>query len=123
MRAHDHDAGTFVGRQHCPNRESTTECFGCRQHIRRHAVVHIRIQLAGTTDTGLDFIKNQQRIVAIAQFAQPLQERFIGRHHAALTLHRLDDHRAGIVINQLSCRGQIVINGVTNVRWQRSKIL
>lgn len=48
---------------------------------------------------GLHFIKNQQRVMAIAQLAQTLQEGFSSRHYAALALHRLDNHRAGIVIN------------------------
>ena len=85
--------------------------------------MHIGIQLAGAAHAGLDFVENQDRVVAIAQLAQPLQEGFLRRKHAALALHRFDDHRAGGVVNQLAGGLQIVINTVTDIRRQRCEIL
>jgi hypothetical protein len=35
------------------NRETAAQRFGGGKHVRRHAVVHIGIQLAGTADAGL----------------------------------------------------------------------
>ena len=85
--------------------------------------MHIGIQLAGAAHAGLDFVENQHRVMTIAQLAQPLQEFFFRRKHAALALHRLDDHRTGGVVNQLAGRLQIVINTVTDIRRQRCEIL
>ncbi|MNZ77175.1 hypothetical protein D3C78_957040 [compost metagenome] len=46
--------------------------------------------------------------MAIAQLTQALQESSIGRQHAAFALNRLDDHRAGVVVNHLGSGRQIV---------------
>ncbi|MNV70416.1 hypothetical protein D3C71_1633820 [compost metagenome] len=116
MGADNHHAGAFVGGQHCADREAAAQRFRRRQHVRRDAVVHVGIQLAGATHAGLDFIKDQQRVVLIAQLAQTLQEGFLRRDHTALALHRLDDHRTGIVVNQLFSGLQIVKHRVTNIR-------
>ena len=85
--------------------------------------MHIGIQLTGTAHAGLHFIENQYRVVTIAQLTQPLQERFLCRKNAALTLHRLDNYRTGGVVDQFAGGLQIVINTVTDIRRQRCEIL
>ncbi|MNT13909.1 hypothetical protein D3C72_1488940 [compost metagenome] len=116
MGADDHHAGTFIGGEQRTNREAAAQRFRRRQHIRRDAVVHVGVKLARTANARLHFIKNQQRVVLVAQLAKPLQECFICRNHTALALHRLDDHRTGVVINQRFGRLQIVKHRMANVR-------
>ncbi len=123
MGANGHHPGEFVGGQHGTNWEAATESLGGGEHVRRNAIMHIGIQLAGAANPGLDLIENQHRVVTIAQFAQPLQEGFIRRQHAALALHGLDDHRTGGIVDQLAGRLEIVIDRVADIRRQRRKVL
>ncbi|MNI63336.1 hypothetical protein D3C73_1186980 [compost metagenome] len=85
--------------------------------------MHIGIQFAGTSHASLHFIKNQQRIVAIAEFAQSLQKGLCRRHHATFPLNRLNNNRTGGVINQLAGRVKIVIHRMADIRRQWRKIL
>ena len=123
MGADGHHAGAALRCQQRADRETAAQRFRGGKHVRRHAVVHIGVQLPGTADAGLDFVENQQRVVRIAQFTQAAQEVRIRRHDAAFTLHRFNDHRAGIVVDQRLCRVEVVIDGVLNLRRQRRKIL
>ena len=66
--------GYLLRRQYRAHRETATERLRAGEDIRRHAVVHIRKQVTGTPHPTLHFIKHQQRLMLIAQFAQPLQE-------------------------------------------------
>ncbi|CCK14068.1 ion transporter, putative [Cronobacter universalis NCTC 9529] len=118
-----HYGRAALGSEHRANREAAAKRFGGGEHIRRHAVMHISVEVAGAAHAGLHFVENQQRVVAIAQLAQPLQEGFSSRHHAALALHRLDNHRAGIVINQRRGGIEIVKHGMADLRRQRREIL
>ena len=50
--------GDIRSGQHSANREATAQRLGAGQNVRRHAAVHIRIQLAAAAGTGLHFVKN-----------------------------------------------------------------
>ena len=65
-----HHAGAGLCRQQRADRETAAQRFGGGQHIGRHAVVHIGIQLAGAPDPGLHFIENQQGVVLVAKLTQ-----------------------------------------------------
>ena len=109
-------AGDLVGGQHGADREAAAQRFGAGQNIRGHAVVHIGEQRSGTPHTTLYFIKDEQRLVLIAQLAQSLQESRRGRRHAAFALNRLHHHRAGVVIHHRFYRLQIVEGNMDNIR-------
>jgi hypothetical protein len=66
-----HHAGAGLCRQQRADRETAAQRFGGGQHIGRHAVVHIGIQLAGAPDPGLHFIENQQGVVLVAKLRRP----------------------------------------------------
>ena len=68
--ADGHHAGAGLCRQQRADRETAAQRFGGGQHIGRHAVVHIGIQLAGAPDPGLYFIENQQGVVLVAKLTQ-----------------------------------------------------
>ena len=72
-------------------RETAGEAFRHRHQIRFHIIMLHGEQLAGTSETGLHFIGDQQNAVGIAQVAQRLHE--IGRRDvkAAFPLDRLED--------------------------------
>ena len=55
-------------------RETAGEAFRHRHQIRFHIIVLHGEQLAGTGETGLHFIGDQQNAVGIAQIAQRLHE-------------------------------------------------
>ena len=78
--------------------------------------MHIGEQRSGTPHTTLYFIKDEQRLVLIAQLAQSLQESRRGRRHAAFALNRLHHHRAGVVIHHRFYRLQIVEGNMDNIR-------
>ncbi len=59
----------FAG-QHRADRETAAQRLGGGEHVRRHAVVHIGVERTGAAHAALHFVKNQQRLVLIAQRAQ-----------------------------------------------------
>ncbi len=113
--------GNLLGGQDRTHRETAAERFGAGQNIRRHAVVHIGKQGAGTPHPALHFIKHQQRLVLVAQRAQPFQEFRRGCRHAAFALNRLHHHRAGVIVHHRFYRMQIVKRHVDNVSRFRAK--
>ena len=48
--------------------------LGGGQDIGGDAVTHVGVEMAAATVAALHFIENQQRLMAVAQFAHPLQE-------------------------------------------------
>lgn len=122
MRADAEGLRQRVGGQHRRQWETAAQRFCGSENIGRYAVVHIGVERAGTADAALHFIENQQRVMGIAQLAQPAQEGGIRRHHAAFALNRLHNHRAGVVVNQRGGRVEIVIGGVFNARRKRCEI-
>ena len=113
--------GDLLRRQDRTHRETAAERFRAGQNIRRHAVVHIGKQVPGTSHPALHFIKHQQRLMFVAQRAQPFQEFRGCRGHAAFPLNRLDHHRAGVVVHHRFHRVQIVKRHVDDVGRFRTK--
>ncbi len=72
MRAHVKRRGDLLGRQHRTHRETATQRLGAGKNIRGHAIVHVGKQIAGTPHAALHFIKDQQRLMLVAQVAQAL---------------------------------------------------
>ena len=54
--------------------------------------------MAGAANARLHLVKNQQRIVVITELAQAIEKLGVARHHAAFTLNRLYNHRAGFFL-------------------------
>ena len=72
---------------------------------------------------GLHFVEYQQRLMRIAGAAGGFEKGFLRRQHAALTLHRLDNHGAGLRADGRFECGGIVIRHMGDGRWQRGEIL
>ena len=70
MGADGHHAGAGLCGQQRADGEAAAQRFGGSQHIGRHAVVHIGVQLAGAPDPSLHFIENQQGVVLVAKLTQ-----------------------------------------------------
>ena len=68
--------------------------------------------LAGPPAAALHFVEHQQQIVLIGQFAQALQKSIRRNADAAFALHRLDQDRARLAINELANGVQIAIRRV-----------
>ena len=83
--------------------------------------MHIREQIAGTPHPALYFIKDQQRLMFVAQRAQSFQEFRGCRGHAAFTLNRLDNNGAGVVVHHRFHGMQIVKRHVDDVGRLRAK--
>ncbi len=81
-------------------------------------VRHVGVEIAAATVAALHFIEDQQRPVAVAQLAHALQEFRGGAGHAALALHRFQDHRAGAVGYGLGESRQFVERQVGDARRQ-----
>lgn len=81
---------------HAAHRESACHALGESHHIRRHAagqIVTLECEpLAGTSDTGLYFIDDEQRVVDIAQFAHELDVIGAQRLHAGFALDKFQNH-------------------------------
>ena len=88
-------AVSAVARQ-APHREPAADALGDRHQVRRDTGPLMGEQLAGTADTGLDLVEDQQKAVVVAELAHCTQE--LGRDFAdtALTLDRLDADRCGL---------------------------
>ena len=114
-----HHIGHALGHQDGAHRQPTGERLGGRQDVGRHTVGLVRPERAGTPHAALDLVEDQQRVVAIAQLAQPLQELGRGRIDAAFALHRLDDHRAHVVAHHLRRALEIVERRDADSRHQR----
>jgi len=93
------------------HRQATADRLGQRHDIGRNAIGLVCPQGAGAPQATLHLIKDQERTVGVAQAPQALQELPAGRVDAALTLHRLHDHRADLVVQQGLHRGQVIEGG------------
>ena len=58
----------------------------------------VREETPGASHPDLHFVENQQHLIAIAKFAEPLQIVRPRHHDAAFALNRLDHHRDGFVM-------------------------
>ena len=122
VRTHVERGGNLLSGQHRAYREAATERLRAGEDIRRHAVVHIGKQIAGTPHPALHFIKYQQRLVLVTKFTQTLQEFRRSRSDAALSLNRLNDHRAGVIVHHRFDRMQIVKRDMDDIRrfWPKA---
>ena len=76
--------------------ESAAEGFPDQQHVGFDAVEIAGKEVAGASESGLNFVGDEEHLVLATQRPGALEVAF-GRHvHAALTLNRLDQYRARI---------------------------
>ncbi len=123
MRADMKRRGDFLRRQYRAHREAAAQRFRAGEDIRRHAIVHIGKQIAGTPHSALYFIKHQQCLVLVAELAQPLQELRRRGQNATFSLYRLNHHRAGMVIHHRFHRMEIVKRYMDDIRRFRPKAI
>ena len=98
--------------------------LGRHHDIRQHHRVGKLIGevLAHAADAALDFIEDQQRIVAVGQFAR-LADVFDGhREDAALALDQFDDNARGAFVDNLLQRDLVVGRNKARAGEQRLKI-
>jgi hypothetical protein len=123
VRAYVESGSDILRGQHRTYRETAAERFGAGQDIRRDAVVHVGKEIAGTPHAALNFIKYQQRLVRIAQFAQAFEEFRRCRRYAAFALNRLDHYRAGVVVHHRFYRMKVVKRYVDDIGRFRAKAI
>jgi hypothetical protein len=70
----------------CPERQTGSDPFGGGDNIWLDAKVFDRPPLPGPPHTTLDFIRDQQNAVLVAQFAQRREEAIRWDHVSALSL-------------------------------------
>ena len=88
--------GVFLG-QESADGDAVAQPFGQDHHIRLHAEFLVAEQAAEAPHPGLHFVQDEQDVVAVAPFAQPLEIVGVGDVDAALALHRLHHHGDGVV--------------------------
>ncbi|MNZ80623.1 hypothetical protein D3C78_992650 [compost metagenome] len=97
MGAHGEMLGDLGGGQHRADGEAATQALGAGEDVRGHAVVLVGEQVAATAHAALHLVEHQQCVVLVAQLAGTFQVGLVRRQHAALALHGLQDHGAGLV--------------------------
>ena len=103
--------------------EAAADAFGRRHHIGNDVVLLIGIERTGPRHTALDFVKQEQRVMLIRQFAQPLQELALRRTHAAFALHGFNQERRRAGIHRRFRRRQIAERHIFETRQQGQEIM
>ena len=105
----------------CSHRNSVSDCFRHRHDIRLHT--HLLPCEIRTTPShsALDFIQDQQNIIFITDFTNPVQEFRCGRIDTALSLDRLHDDRTCLFTYQCFHTVQIIECRKRNARQHRFK--
>ena len=105
----------------CSHRNSISDCFRHRHDIRLHT--HLLPCEIRTTPShsALDFIQDQQNIIFITDFTNPVQEFRCGRIDTALSLDRLHDDRTCLFTYQCFHTVQIIECRKRNARQHRFK--
>ena len=114
---------SVFGHQHRADGKTAAQPFRQRHDIRHDTIPLMRPELAAAAHAGLDLVEHQQRANLIATRTQMREETRRRRHDTALALHRLDQHRRHIGIEQRIERGHIVERGVTETAGQRLETL
>ena len=79
---------------HRSDRHAVAECLGHGHDVGLHAGVLVAEPLSGAGQAGLDLVQHEQHAALVAHLPHGPQVVVAGRHHAALALHRLQQHRA-----------------------------
>ena len=74
-------------------RQASADSLRHHYDIGHDAEVLQREHVAGAAQAGQDLVEYEYSAGEIASFAQRADESNLGNSHAALGLHRLDDHR------------------------------
>ena len=86
--------------------------------FRPDVLVLVGEELPGPAEPGLHLVADQQRPVPVQQRSRLAKEPS-GRHHHAMPLHRLDDHRGHVTPPQLRRERVQVAKGDLGVGQQR----
>ena len=106
-----------------PDWHTASQPLGKGNHIRLDAIVFIGKELAASAHAALDFIKNQHRIVLIAQLAHLLHILSIRYMDTALPLNRLQHYSGSLVAHQLFQCLNIIVRHIVKAFRQRSEAL
>ena len=102
MRARDHADGGLLGRHEGADREAAAHALGDRGHVGLHARPVVAPHLAGTAETRVDLVVEQQQAEFVADRAQVLQELHRGAADTAFALDRLDQDAGGLVVHHVA---------------------
>ena len=102
------DIGHALGDQHRADGQAIGQGFGRTEDVRHDAVRFVRPECAGAPHPTLHLIEDEQGIMFVGEFAQRHHEFVAGRMDAAFALHRLYDHSADAVIDDLGGAGEII---------------
>ena len=104
QRTDRHARGQALGEHHC---------------IRTNPSALKREPCTGAPDTGLHLVKEQQRIVLVAQRSCLLKERLIDHVHAALALNRLDEDARRLRTDRCAQCLDVVAGNMTKAGGER----
>ena len=90
-----------MGRQHSSKRKPPSDRLCDGHHVGLHVVVLIREPLAGTPQSALDLIDQQQRPASGGERARCFQELAAHKLNSAFALNGLNRHRADAVVELL----------------------
>src|SRR6202142_1109912 len=86
----------LVGREHGSNRNTTSESFGKRHDVRRHAKMLIRKEFSSSAYSCLDLIEDKDYAVFVTELSYILKIVRVRNPHPSFTLNRFQKHGAGI---------------------------
>ena len=91
-----------------PDRKAVAHRLGHRDDIGHDPGVLEPEPLPGAPEAGLDLVDHQQQTALVAQRTHVAQVLIVGRQHAALTLHRLEQDGGDAGIDRCLERGDVV---------------
>jgi len=109
--------------QHRADGEASPQTFGQGHHVRLDPIVLVSEEFAGPTQARLHLVHDEQEALLIAQPPQALQILLGGRIDAGFSLDRFHQDGAGLVVDGLLGRFQVVVGHVDETRHQRLEAL
>ena len=123
VRADFKTRGDFRATQHRADGQAAAEPFRRGHDVRRHPEFLVQVERAAAADAGLHFVKNQQRVVAVACLARGAHEIRMRRRHAALALNQFQNHRASRVVRGGFKRAGVVERQVRDAARFRPEVV
>ncbi len=119
VRAEGHAARRLFRREACAQREAAADALGAGENIRRHAVMFMRIHLAGARHAALHLVQHQHQVMLVRNGAQARQEFLRRGADAALALDRFDQKTGSVRPDHRARRFQIVELAIAETGQQR----
>ena len=124
VRAHGHALGRLGGGQARADREAVAERLGDAHDVRQGVLGPlVSEELAGAPEPALDLVEDQQHALRRAELAHAGEVGFGQRARAALALHRLDQHGAGLIGDRRFQRLHVAVGQRRVARQRRAEAL